>query len=203
MPKKKSHDSEIVPVGNKRDWLAGTEVKDGTKGALVAQIMQTMDIASRTDKTDIASLTAALQEYLALCMTTNTSITNTGLYAALGLEGDTINNWLTGKTRANDPRYREFAKLVKRICGQYRELAAAEGKLHPTLTIWWQKNYDNFQDDPPPEKVNEDAFLTPIDPQEIAEKYKHLLTDDSGRRMEAERAKRSVVLPDPEDEDEE
>ncbi len=93
--------------------------------------------------------------------------------------------------------------LVRKLCAQYRELAASEGKISPVLTIWWQKNYDGFRDDPVVEKTQE-GIAAPVDPQEIAEKYKHLLTDDSGARMEAERAKREVAMPDdPEDEDDE
>lgn len=190
----KRNKSALTPVSGK-EWLSGVSAEEGSKGALVAQIMQTMDIASRTDKTDINSLTASLKEYLALCMATNTPVTNMGLYGALGITGDTIRNWLTGKARAADPRYREFAELVKHICSQYRELAAASGQLHPTLTIWWQKQYDGMQDDPKPDKVDDSMFQTPIDPQEIAAKYKHLLTDDSGSRMEAEREKRSIAMP--------
>lgn len=178
------------------------QVERGTKGAIVAQVMQTMDIARRTDSTNIESLYDALQEYLTLCMQTNTSVTNTGLYAALGVTGDTISNWISGKVRSADPRYKEFALLVRSICSQYRELAAAEGKLHPTLLIWWQKQYDGMQDNPTPEKKLSDDYQAPVDPQEIAEKYKHLL-DDSGARMEAERERRSVDLPIIEEEDDE
>lgn len=206
MAKKKTpKPAETLPVVIKDDdgnYLTGFPVEAGSKGALVAHIMQTMEIAKQTDRENIDSLRLALQKYLALCARTNVNVTNTGLYGALGLSQETISQWATGKARASDPRYREFALLVRKLCAQYRELAASEGKISPVLTIWWQKNYDGFRDDPILEKANE-GLAAPADPQEIAEKYKHLLTDDSGARMEAERAKREVTMPDPEDEDEE
>ena len=189
---KKNQPAEVVPARGKA-YLDHT-VKDGTKGAIVAQVMQTIDIARRTNPSNIESLYDALQEYLTLCMQTNTSVTNTGLYGALGVTGDTISNWVNGKTKSSDPRYKEFGLLCRQVCSQYRELAAAEGKLHPTLTIWWQKQYDGFQDDPQPEKKLSDDYRPPADPQEIAEKYKHLL-DNAGERMEAERERRSVDIP--------
>lgn len=206
MAKKKTQKpAETLPVVIKDDdgnYLTGFPVEAGSKGALVAHIMQTMEIAKQTDRENIDSLRLALQKYLALCARTNVNVTNTGLYGALGLSQETISQWASGKARASDPRYREFALLVRKLCAQYRELAASEGKISPVLTIWWQKNYDGFRDDPILEKANE-GLAAPADPQEIAEKYKHLLTDDSGARMEAERAKREVTMPDPEDEDEE
>lgn len=196
--------NEIIRVTpNRGEMIPSGEAEQNGKGALVAQILQTMDIASRTDQASIESLTAALQEYLQLCMQTNTSVTNKSLYAALGVTDDTINNWINGRSRSGDPRFKEFGLMVKRICAQYRELAAAENKLHPTLTIWWQKNYDGLQDNPLPEKKLSDDFVAPVDPEEIAAKYKHLLTDKSGERMEAEMARRSVHIPVDEEEDEE
>lgn len=206
MAKKKTPEpAETLPVVIKDDdgnYLTGFPVEAGSKGALVAHIMQTMEIAKQTDREDIDSLRLALQKYLALCARTNVNVTNTGLYGALGLSQETISQWASGKARSADPRYREFALLVRKLCAQYRELAASEGKISPVLTIWWQKNYDGFRDDPVLEKTQE-GIAAPVDPQEIAEKYKHLLTDDSGARMEAERAKREVAMPDPEDEDDE
>lgn len=201
-PKKPAETMPVVVKDEDGNYLTGFPVEAGSKGALVAHIMQTMEIAKQTDRENIDSLRLALQKYLALCARTNVNVTNTGLYGALGLSQETISQWATGKARASDPRYREFALLVRKLCAQYRELAASEGKISPVLTIWWQKNYDGFRDDPILEKANE-GIAAPADPQEIAEKYKHLLTDDSGARMEAERAKREVTMPDPEDEDEE
>lgn len=200
-PTKRSTKSEIVPVDGK-SYLETSEIQPGSKGAVVAQILQTMDIASRVDTDNFESLQNALQEYLQVCMLTNTSVTNTNLYAALGVSDDTISKWLTGERRGSDPRYREFAAQVKRICAQYRELAAAEGKLHPTLTIWWQKNYDGFRDEPIVVKEVTD-IAAPVDPEEIAKKYQRLRRDDSGERMEAERERRSVSMPVYDEEEEE
>lgn len=203
MGRKKKPEAPAVIQEDGKEYLAGSfDVEAGSKGALVAHIMHTMDIAKHTDQTNIDSLLNGLQEYLALCAKTNINVTNTSMYAALGLSSDTVSNWASGKVRAADPRFREFALLLRRICAQYREVAASQGQLNPTLAIWWQKNYDGFQDAPIPQKADTSAMDQPVNPEEIAEKYKHLLTDDSGQRMEAERERRSTNMM-PVDDDQE
>ena len=71
------------------------------------------------------------------------------------------------------------------------------------LLIWWQKQYDGFVEEPGPDKVDESAFVTAVDPDEIAEKYKRLLDDESGKRLEAEREKRTIAIPEEEEETDE
>lgn len=177
-------------------------VEAGSKGALVAHLMQSMDIARHTDRNDIDSLRNSLIDYLSLCARNNINVTNMGVYGALGLSQETISQWASGNARGTSPEYREFAQFVRKLCAQYRELAASENKLNVALAIWWQKNYDGLRDDPVVEKAS-DNVQVPVDPQTIAEKYQHLLERDSGARMEAERAKRVVAVPEPEDEEDE
>ena len=204
--RKEATAESAVAKTEEKAYLAGADpfmVDPGSKGALVAHIMQTLDISKTVDRSDPESLLAGLQDYLRLCAQTNTSVTNMGMYQALGVSRETISNWASGKVNKSDSRFREFAILAKSICAQYRELSSAEGKLNPTLAIWWQKNYDSFQDAPAPEKLDTSAFDRLVDPEEIAAKYKHMLTDDSGDRMEKERERRSVDMqPVIEDEEE-
>ena len=103
MSKKKTsedYNPEIVPYGNEKKLPSLAPESTGKKSAVVAHLIQTMDIAGHTNVDDIESLKNALQEYLMLCHQTNTSVTNTGMYAALGITGDTIRNWSTGKSRS-------------------------------------------------------------------------------------------------------
>lgn len=193
MGRRSTPKAEVIPAaGNYLE--AQSSAEPGSKGAIVANIMQTLDIARRTNPNDIESLYSALKEYLAICMETNISVTNRSVYNALGVSEDTVRNWLHGRTHAQDPRYKEFAQLIKNVCAQYRELAGAEGKLDKTLTIWWQKAYDGFTDNPLPDKSVLTDDRTPADPEEIAAKYKHLLNQDAEKRLEAEREKRSVDI---------
>lgn len=196
----KTNDKDLPAVVDASGNAVDFPVEAGSKGALVAHLMQSMDIARHTDRNDIESLRKALLDYLSLCARNNINVTNMGVYGALGVSQETISQWASGSARGTSPEYREFAIGVRRLCAQYRELAASENKLNVALAIWWQKNYDGLKDDPVVETPSEDA-PPPVDPTTIAEKYQHLLKNDS-ERMEAERAKRTVTLPDPEEEDE-
>ena len=199
MAKKK----QIINVGDDKQYLAGAfPVERGSKGALVSHMMKSMALAKETDTTDVNSMLQTLEAYLALCAANDVNVTNTGVYGALGLGPNTISQWANGKGRGSDPKFKEFALMVKRICAQYRELAASEGKLNVSLAIWWQKNYDGFRDVPEIEKEST-VVDRPADPEEISKKYQHVLHDDSGARMEVERERRSVnAVPIYEEEDE-
>lgn len=164
-------------------------IEPGSNAAIVAHLLQTREIAKHADIENIDTLYDCMQEYLLLCIQTDTKITNKSLYAACGLSIDLVSDWATGRRRASDPRYREFALTLKSICSQHREQAAAEGKLNPVMAIWWQKNYDGMRDDPVIEHTDA-APDRPADPDEIRAKYKHLLEDKSGERMVKDGKKR-------------
>ena len=52
----------------------------------------------------------------------------------------------------------------------------AEGKIHPVVGIWWQKNYDAFRDQP--ENYETDvAKEETLSASEIADKYSHMGDD--------------------------
>ena len=185
---------QIVNIGDDKQYLTGAfPVEPGSKGALVSHMMQSIEISKNTDQTDVSSMIHALENYIALCASSNVNLTLAGVCGAIGISRDTLKQWSSGKGRGADPRFKEFALMVKRICGQYLEIAAAEGQISVPLAIWWQKNYDGLKDLPDVEKAVT-VVDRPADPETIAEKYRHAITDDSGARMEAERERRSVDL---------
>lgn len=162
--------------------LAPMLMKKGSNAAIVAHIIATRQIAAEADINDPESLMRCLQKYMMLCAEQNIKISNMSAYAACGVSSTDVANWESGRTRANDKRYREFAKMIKSICSQYREAAMSENLLNPVLGIWWQKNYDGMTDQPLLE-VDADAGLEiKADPDEIAAKYKGLLevNDEEG-----------------------
>lgn len=112
-------------------------------------------IADTVDTDDIGSLYKGLERYIQLCGETGVLIGNNALYTALGISRVTICTWLRGTRRQNNPEYRKFAELVKQICGAAREQYGVEGIVDPILTIWHQKFYDGFVDDPPREEAHD------------------------------------------------
>lgn len=164
------------------------KIEPGSNAAVSAILLQTRKLARMVDVNKPETLFEALDRYLEFCIAANVKVTNTSLYTACGVTHDMVTDWITGRSRTADPRYREFGLTARSICAQAREQSAAEGNLSPVLAIWWQKNYDGMRDDPIPVKVSNSELERTVDPDEIAQKYKHLLTDDSGERMERDKA---------------
>lgn len=167
-------------------------IEPGSNAAVSAILLQTRRLARKVNVDKPETLFDALDRYLEFCIAANVKITNKSLYTACGVTDDMVTDWITGRSRTADPRYREFGLTARSICAQAREQSAAEGTLSPVLAIWWQKNYDGFRDDPIPVKVSNGELERTVDPEEVARKYKHLLTDDSGERMERDKAERDT-----------
>ena len=183
---------DIVPFGQNINLPGDHKVEPGSNAAVAAILLKTRELARMVNVEDPATLFDALDRYLEFCIATNIKITNRSLYAACGVTEDMVTDWITGRSRSADPRYKEFAKTARAICSQSREQSAADGLLSPILLIWWQKNYDGFRDIPTVQREQNSELERTVDPQEIAAKYKHLLTDDSGKRMEEDKAERDA-----------
>lgn len=146
----------------------GVEVPTLIAGCV--QIRQTVDLDNP------ATLWNAMQQYLTLCANTGMKISNSFMYLACGVSRQIISEWYLGNKRQNNPEYRKFASMVKEICAAAREQYGIEGKTNPILTIFHQKFYDGFVDNPGSEQYA-DPLGEIQDPQKLAEKYKDLITD--------------------------
>lgn len=160
----------VLPKGS--GGTAYPDLPEGENARLITAIITVNDIAKHANVNDIDSLYWCFEEYLNMCRSMDIKITNMSAYAACGIGRDNIKNWIHGLTRRSDPRYREFAMYVNRVCAEYREMLMSEGKLNPITGIWWQKNYDSFSDKPaelPASTENEELTSS-----EIADKYRDL-----------------------------
>lgn len=155
--------------------LAPMLMKRGSNAAIVAHVLATRQIAAQADVNNPDSLFRCLEQYLILCGEQNMKVSNMACYAACGVDRNDISNWANGRTRKNDPRYKEFAMLVKSICGQYRENAMVEGVMNPVIGIWHQKQYDGFQDSPMPDVEPDKGLEMKEDPDEIAARYRDII----------------------------
>lgn len=159
--------------------LAPALMRKGSNAAVVATVVATREIAKRADINDPQSLMNCLQDYILFCLDNNVKITNMAAYAACGVSTNDVRNWEAGRTRASDPRYKEFAVFLRSVCSQYREQSMVEGLLNPAVGIWHQKNYDGFRDDPIVADAPDTGLEVKRDPEEIAAKYRGLLEVDT------------------------
>lgn len=156
-------------------------MKKGSNAAIVAHVIATRKIAAEADINDPNTLFSCLEKYMLLCMEQNIKITNMAAYAACGVSGADVLNWENGRTRKNDPRYREFATFLRSVCAQYREQSMVEGTINPVIGIWHQKQYDAMSDSPIIETAPDNAIEVKEDPDEIAARYKDIIdAEDEG-----------------------
>ena len=160
--------------------LAPMIMKKGSNAAIVAHVIATRQIAAKADINDPDSLFRCLEEYMLLCMEQNIKITNMAAYAACGVSGTDVLNWENGRTRKNDPRYREFAVFLRSVCAQYREQSMVEGTVNPVIGIWHQKQYDSMTDHPIVEASPDNAIEVKEDPDEIRARYKDIVDAEEG-----------------------
>ena len=133
----------------------------------------TREIAKDADRNRIETLYDCLHRYLQFCFENNVKVTNMSCYSACGVDRATVSVWESGGKPGSHPRYAEFARYVRHVCAEYREMLMSDGKLNPVCGIWWQKNYDGFTDSPTVIVAAKDD--TPrLSGAEIAEKYKYL-----------------------------
>lgn len=162
--------------------LAPSLMRKGSNAALVASVIATREIAKQADLNDPQSLMNCLQQYMIFCLENNIKITNMAAYAACGVSSVDVSNWESGRTRANDGRYKEFAKFLRSVCSQYREQAMVEGLVNVAVGIFHQKVYDGFREDAPPTDIVDNGLEIKRDPEEIAAKYKDVIeaAEDAG-----------------------
>ena len=99
------------------------------------------------DLHDPEAVKQAIYNYLVDCEEAGKRPGNMGLYRALDLTRQDVNNILTGKSKSKvSPDCIDILKKALQLLGEYREQLGAQGKLNPVTMIFWQKNYDGLED---------------------------------------------------------
>ena len=102
--------------------------------------------ANKPDLKNPVEINNAIQDYFDRCYSHNLRPGNMGLYNALGLTRQEVNEYLTGRRKAPNCEFIDTLKKAKAVMAEYRELLGSQGKLSPPVLIFWQKNHDGFED---------------------------------------------------------
>lgn len=143
----------------------------------MGMINKVAEIALHANKKDPESLMECFQEYLRVAEQEGAMIGNLTAYASMGITKSTAEEWLHGKVNKSDPRYRDLIYYVKNVCASYREYLGLEGKIHPALTIFWQRNFDGLTNEDIVRVEQPDLFGEVKSSDEIKEKYADLSED--------------------------
>ena len=102
--------------------------------------------AAKPDLSKPEDVNRAIQDYFDRCYRHNIKPGNMGLYNALGITRQEVNEYITGRRKAPNAQFIDTLKKVKNTLAEYREVLGAQNKLSPPVLIFWQKNHDGFED---------------------------------------------------------
>lgn len=123
--------------------VAKTPEELAENASRIQHIIKVSEIASHADRKDLLSLKSCFIEYLKLCQEDGSSVGNIGAYAAMGFMPTEFTNW----AKSDDPERRAFVQFIKSTCAQFREGLISDGRLHPVVGIFWQRNFDGLRND--------------------------------------------------------
>ena len=130
---------------------------------LIDYVLKVRQISKTVNIKDPETIIAGFYSYLELSQIYGFKISNLSACAAIGIDRQTLTNWLNGK-RAE---YREIAETIRSICDMYREPMIADNKLNPVIGIFWQRNYDGLRNDTeqiqPVTDQRDNSIMTPDD----------------------------------------
>lgn len=116
----------------------------------------------------------AINAYFDRCYRHNIKPGNMGLYNALGITRQEVNEYLTGRRKTANLYLIDTIKKVKSMMAEYREILGSQGKLSPPVLIFWQKNHDGFED---VQRIDIDANSAPKADMTADEIQQKLLED--------------------------
>ena len=126
---------------------------------------------------DLEDYLSAFREYLELSAIMGEKIGNMTAYLAMGVSHMEIERWQNGIDRKNDPRFKQLVAYVKSVCASHREQMALDGKVHPALSIFWQRNYDGLTNEDIVRVEHTDPLGEVRNTEEIKDKYKDMPED--------------------------
>lgn len=131
------------------------DLPDGYNTKMIQFMMEIMP-TEKLDVWDVDEMERRFLNYLRVCAERDVKVGNQAAYFAIGIDKDTVRDWIQQDPNMRNQRTR-FVKKVKQICGMTRENLMQDGKINPVTGIFWQKNYDGLKD-------QTETIITPNNP---------------------------------------
>lgn len=136
-------------------------------------------LGQTVDHNSIESLQDALMKYVELCTQSGMPMLVKTCHLALGLNANTVAAWRNGKSRSNDPRYKEFVQVMDAVVAAGIEAAGAAGSLDRVLTIWFEKAHFGLYEQQGLVVESADPLGEKQSAEDIAKKYSGILPEDN------------------------
>lgn len=164
--------------GTRSSYPAITTEEDKIENATRVNFLTRVGALGLTaDKSDPDSLLRCFHTYLQMCQDEGQRVGNMGAYLAMGISRQYVEDIVIGRKRQSDPRYKDLMMYVKAICAAHREQLANDGRVHPAIAIFQQRNFDGMTNEDPKMLVDYDPMGERRSAEEIREKYADLPED--------------------------
>ena len=189
-------------AGKNLTETVGLSVEDNRR--MITNIMKTFD-APPVNLADPEAVKQRIEEYFAQCAMDGLRPGNLGMYSALGLTKQDVNNALHERSHRLRPEVIDLIKKGMLAMSTYREMLANHGKLNPINYIFQSKNFDGLSDQTQLQVTRTDPLetyvRTPEEIRRILDEEDKKIPDYKGKyatlydkRMAEEQAKQEIVV---------
>lgn len=146
---------------------------------MVTQALRIFE-ADPIDLSDTKAVQQRIIEYFNSCRELGMRPGNMGMYGALGLSRQDVNNAITGKSRKLSLATIDTIKKAIIAMSSYREMLSTSGKMNPVTYIFQAKNFDGMRDEHHLEIENARRYdVASMTPEQIAQRIeKDIPIDD-------------------------
>ena len=144
---------------------------------VIKHSLECFEISRDADINRPETLAECFRKYLIICEKNGMKIGTIGACTAMGISYKVLESWRLGYKRANNPEYKSLADMVCGICSMSREQLISDGKLHPVIGIFWQRNFDGLRNDTEQLQQTETADNENMTAEEYRQKYGQLAED--------------------------
>ena len=144
--------------------------------AFVQYHMDMMKMRQGVDKKNVPDLYNRFFNYLGYCAEHGVIPNNMNAYFAIGITRQDITAWYAGN---RSPEHKQFADDIKQFFASIHEQAGGEAIVNPILSIYWSKAHDGMVEASKLEVVNTDPLGEKQSAEQIADRYKDILPEDT------------------------
>lgn len=144
--------------------------------AFVQYHVDMLKMRQGVDKKNVPDLYNRFFAYLQYCADHGVIPNNMNAYFAIGIVRQDISAWKAGTRTAE---HKQFAEDITQFFASIHEQAGGEGIVNPILSIYWSKAHDGMIEASKVEVVNTDPLGEKQSAEQIADRYKDILPEDT------------------------
>lgn len=164
------------------------------------QFLRDITPPTLTDAHDVETMRKRFEFYLQKCEEYGNMPSNLAAYLACGVTKQQVWRWTKGEDQGDVERKRFWLQVLSYLSSM-REQIMLNGKVHPAIGIFWQKNFDELRDEQVQVVESPNLIGSAESAEKIAERYEQsrlietpkkigspILQDQDRREIETEQS---------------